>query len=158
VQVPTHFQRYDQPPEAPGGLGPVISLANGTAYDLSGKAVAVNVCGVYENFVFDIADQQGTQITNGTVKVTEVFSNITNPPGPTPATNVSINLVSQGVQDIQIYGFTYPTCPANNQNQALDMTWTVLIGSTVYPVTTVVHITKGNFNGTLNVTSSITTP
>jgi hypothetical protein len=157
-QVPTHFQRFNQPPEAPGGLGPVITLVNGTAYNLSGTAVALNVCGVYENFIFDIADQQSTQITNGTVKVTEIFSKISSLPGPTPATNIPINLESQGMQDIQIYGFTYPTCPATNQNQNLDMTWTVLVGSTVYPATTVVHITKGNFNGTLNVTSNITTP
>jgi hypothetical protein len=158
VQIPTHFQRYNQPPEAPGGLGPVITLVNGTAYNLAGAVVATNFCGVYENFLFDIADQQGTQITNGNVTVTEVFSNITNPPGPTPATNVPINLVSQGMSDIQIYGYTYPTCLANNQNQALDMTWTVTVGSTPYPATTIVHITKGNFSGTLNVTSTITTP
>jgi hypothetical protein len=125
-QVPTHFQRYDQPPEAPGGIGPVITLADGTAYNLSGKVMALNACGVYENFIFDIADQQNTQITNGNVTVTEVFSNVSSPPGPTPAT---INLVSQGMQDFQIYAFTYPTCPANNQHQTLDMSWTVQVGS-----------------------------
>ena len=86
-----------------------------------------------------------------------MFSNITNPPGPTPAT-VSVLLGSQGVTDNQAYGFNYPTCLTKNQNQALDMTWTVKVGTVVYPVTTSVHITKGNFNGTQNVTSNITTP
>lgn len=156
VQIPTHFQRYNLPPEAPGGIGPVVTLTDGTAYNLSGGVMATNACGVYENFVFDIADQQSTQITNGNVTVTEVFSNISIPPGPTPATNVPINLVSQGMQDFQMWALTYPACPTNNQS--LDMSWTVQVGSVIYPATTVVYITKGNFSGTFNVTSSITTP
>jgi hypothetical protein len=107
--------------------------------------------------LFDIADQQGNQIENGTVTVTEVFSNIKVPPGPTPAT-VSVPLSTNGVTDNQAYGFTYPTCLATNQNQALNMTWTVKVGSTVYPVTTLLYITLGNFSGTDNVTSTITIP
>ena len=157
VQIPTHFQRYNQPPEAPGGLGPVTTVTNGNVVDLSGNVLATHYCGVYENFLFDIADQQSNQIVNGTVTVTEVFSNITNPPGPTPST-VSVPLATNGVTDNQAYGFTYPTCLTNNQNQALNMTWTVQVGSTAYPITTLLYITKGNFNGTLNVTSTITTP
>jgi hypothetical protein len=157
VQIPTHFQRFDQPPEAPGGLGPVTTVSNGNVVDLLGNVLRTGFCGVYENFLFDIADQQGNQIENGTVTVKEVFSNITNPPGPTPATT-SVPLSTNGVTDNQAYGFNYPTCPAKNQNQTLDMSWTVQVGSTVYPITTVVYITKGNFNGTLNVTSSIITP
>jgi hypothetical protein len=82
---------------------------------------------------------------------------IANGDGPTPAV-VSVPLATNGVTDNQAYGFSYPTCLTTNQNQALDMTWTVQVGSTVYPVTTSVHITKGNFNGTLNVTSTITVP
>lgn len=156
-QVPTHFQRFDQPPEAPGGLGPVTTVTNGNVVDLLGNILRTGFCGVYENFLFDVADQQSNEIGNGTVTVTEVFSNIKNPPGPTPAT-VSVLLGSQGVTDNQAYGFNYPTCLTKNQNQALDMTWTVKVGTVVYPVTTSVHITKGNFNGTQNVTSNITTP
>jgi hypothetical protein len=38
------------------------------------------------------------------------------------------------------------------------MTWTVTVGSTIYNMATVIHITKGNFNGALNVTSTISTP
>jgi hypothetical protein len=40
-------------------------------------------------------------------------------------------------------------CPTNNDNQALDYGLTMKIGSTVYPLVTVVHYTKGNFNETL---------
>jgi hypothetical protein len=70
VQIPTHFQRFNQPPEAPGGLGPVTPVTNGNDVDLTGKVIAANFCGVYENFLFDIADQRGAQITNGNVTVT----------------------------------------------------------------------------------------
>jgi hypothetical protein len=160
-QVPTHIQLYNQPPEAPGGRGPVTPVVNGTIYQLDGTVYAVNQCGVYENFLFDIADQQGTRITNGTAYVTEVFSNITNPPGPTPSTNLAVNMVLQGYQDLHARAHTYPTCLAYNENQAYDLTWTVRVGSptaTAYTVPTSVHITKGNFNGALNVTLAVTTP
>ncbi len=161
VQIPTHIQLYNQPPEAPGGRGPVISVVNGTIYKLDGSVFATNQCGVYENFLFDIADQQGTQIINGTVYVTEVFSNITNPPGPTPSTNFAVNLASQGYEDLHARSHTYPTCLAYNENQAYNLTWTVKVGSvsaTAYPAATSVYITKGNFNGNLNVTLTVTTP
>jgi type 1 fimbria pilin len=89
------------------------------------------------------------------------FLNITNPPGPTPSTNVAVNLASQGYEDLHALSHTYPTCLAYNENQAYDLTWTAKVGSvnaTAYPVATSVHITKGNFNGTLNVTLTVTTP
>lgn len=161
VQIPTHVQLFNQAPEAPGGRGPVIPVVNGTIYKLDGSVYATNQCGVYENFLFDIADQQGTQILNGTVYVTEVFSNITNPPGSTPSTNFAVNLASQGYEDLHARSRTYPTCLAYNENQTYDLTWTVKVGSvsaTAYPVATSVYITKGNFNGTLNVTLTVTTP
>ena len=48
--------------------------------------------------------------------------------------------------------------PIYNDSQALDYSMTMQIGSAVYPLVTIVHYTKGNFNGTLNVTAAITTP
>jgi hypothetical protein len=87
----------------------------------------------------------------------EVFSNISNGSGPKPSTNtIDLSHVVEG--DLQFWGYTAPTCPGINDNQTLDMSWTVQIGSTVYPIATIVHISKGNFNGILNVTSTITTP
>jgi hypothetical protein len=86
----------------------------------------------------------------------EVFSNISNGSGPKPSTNtIDLSHVVEG--DLQFWGYTAPTCPGINDNQTLDMSWTVQIGSTVYPIATIVHISKGNFNGILNVTSTITT-
>jgi len=107
--------------------------------------------------VFQLVDQQNRPITNGTVAVTEVFSNISTPPRTNPSVN-TVDLSIQGEQDTQGFTHTVPTCLATNENQMLDMTWTVTVGSTVYPLATSVHITKGNFNGSLNVTSTITTP
>ena len=78
-------------------------------------------------------------------------------PGPTPKV-LTLDLSASAQGDRQAYGHTYPTCLASNENQALDMSWTVTVGSTIYPVDTIVHITKGNFSGTLTVTSTITTP
>ena len=57
---------------------------------------------------------------------------------PNPATNIPISLASQGVNDIQVFGHTYPTCLADNENQTLDMSWTVRVGSVTYSITTVV--------------------
>jgi len=112
---------------------------------------------VYQNYIFQIADQQANAITNGVVKVTEAFSNVLHPPGPNPSMP-TLDLSSQGYGDTQYLGHNYPTCLATNENQAFDMSFTVSVGSTNFQLSTVIHITKGNFNGSLNVTSAITTP
>jgi hypothetical protein len=157
VQIPKSFVRFNSP-ATPGGFGPVVTLTNGNVVDLAGNVLLTNQCGVYENFLFELVDQQGSPITNGIVTVTEVFSNISNPPGPTPSVN-TLNLnIPQGEQDTQSFSHTAPTCLATNENQSFDMTWTVQVGSQSFPLSTIVHISKGNFNGTLNVTSSITAP
>jgi hypothetical protein len=159
VQVPTHFVRFDFPPAAPGGIGPVVTITNGSVVNLVGTVFATGQCGVYRNFVFELVDQQTTPvpITAGTAVVTEVFSNIVGGTGPTPSVN-TLNLATQGENDVQSLSHTAPSCLATNENESLDMTWTAGVGSTTYPLATVVHITKGNFSGTLNVTSTITTP
>jgi hypothetical protein len=159
VQVPTHFVRFDFPPAAPGGIGPVVTITNGSVVNLAGIVSATGQCGVYRNFVFELVDQQTTPvpITAGTAVITEVFSNIVGGTGPTPSVN-TLNLATQGENDVQSLSHTAPSCLATNENESLDMTWTVGVGSTTYPLATVVHITKGNFSGTLNVTSTITTP
>jgi hypothetical protein len=158
TQIPKHFVRFNLPPSAPNGVGPVVTLTDGTVVNLAGVAKSPpHQCGVYENFLFQLVDQQNTSITNGTVTVTEVFSNITSPPGPDPSVN-PLDLATQGENDVQGLTHTVPTCLATNENQSLDMTWTVAVGSVSYQLSTILHITKGSFNGTLNVTSTITTP
>jgi hypothetical protein len=155
-QVPTHFQ-FATVPGAPGGKGPVTTVTNGNVVNLNGQIWAINYCGVYENFAYEFLDQQSNAILNGTGTVTEVFTNISVPPGPKPSVN-TVSFATQGDTDTQGYGFTYPTCLKTNQNQSLNMSYTIQVGSTAYPQSTVVSITKGNFNGTLNVTANITTP
>jgi hypothetical protein len=157
VQIPTHFQ-FATVPGAPGGQGPVTPVTNGNVVNLNGQILATSYCGVYENFAYEFLDQQFNAILNGTATVTEVFTNISPPPGPTPSVN-TINFATQGDTDTQAYGGTYPAyCLKTNQNQSLNYSYTVRVGSTAYPLSTVVSITKGNFNGALNVSASITTP
>jgi len=157
VQIPTHFQ-FVSVPGAPGGKGPILPVTNGNVLDLNGDIIVSNYCGVYENFAYEILDQQFNPLLNGTATGTEVFSNISVPPGPTPKV-LTINFATQGWNDTQAWKGTYPTyCPAYNDHQSLDYGMTMTVGSTVYSLATIVHYTKGNFNGTLNVTSAITTP
>ncbi len=156
-QIPTHFQ-FVTVAGAPGGKGPIVPVTNGNVVALNGQVIQSNYCGVYENFAYEILDQQSNPLLNGAATGTEVFTNISVPPGPTPVV-LAINFATQAWNDTQAWKGTYPKfCPTNNDNQALDYSMTMKIGSTVYPLVTTVHYTKGNFNGTLNVTAAITVP
>jgi hypothetical protein len=158
VQFPDHFQFVNYA-GAPGGKGPVITVNNGSVVALNGNVLATNYCGVYENFAYEILDQQSNPILNGTATGTEVFTNVSPAPGPTPTVGLAISFATQGWTDTQAYGGTYPSyCLTNNENQSLDYSLTMTVGSTVYPLVTVVQYTKGNFSGTLNVTATIITP
>lgn len=87
VQIPTHFQ-FATVAGAPGGKGPVISVTNSSVVNLNGQVLAAGYCGVYENFAYELLDQQSNAIVNGTGTATEVFTNVSPPPGPTPSVNV----------------------------------------------------------------------
>lgn len=143
---------------APGSKGPIIPVTNGNVVALNGQVIQTNYCGVYENSAYEILDQQSNLLLKGIATGTEVFTNISVPPGPTPKV-LAISFATQGWNDTQAWKGTYPQyCPTNNDNQALDYSMTMQIGSAVYPLVTIVHYTKGNFNGTLNVTAAITKP
>ena len=107
VQVPTHFQ-FAAVPGAPGGKGPVTPVTNGNVVNLNGQILASNYCGVYENFAYEFLDQQFNAILNGTGTVTEVFTNVSPLPGPTPSVN-TVSFATQGDTDTQAYGGTYPS-------------------------------------------------
>lgn len=163
-QVPSHFVPFNQPLlGAPNGLGPVTPITNGSVLNLAGQVVngpsgpLTNQCGVYENLLYQLTDQSNDPVSDGAVTVVEVFSNVKGGSGPNPSTNV-ITLPNQGENDTQSLTHAAPSCLATNENESLDMTWTAQVGTVVYSLQTVVHITKGNFNGTLNVTATITTP
>lgn len=62
------------------------------------------------------------------------------------------------VGDYQYIGFTYPTCLGSNDNASYTQTFTVTVGTNVFPLTTVVSISDGNFSGTAKDDVTITTP
>lgn len=141
VQVPASLVRYNYPPDAPNGEGPVTPVTNQTITDLARRVIATNACGVYQNYIFSLVDQNSTPLTFGIVVVNESFSNIKVPPGPTIFPN-TVDLSHQGIIDIQGWYYTYPTCLGYNDNQAFTQNWSITIGSTVYPLTTTIAITR----------------
>jgi hypothetical protein len=62
------------------------------------------------------------------------------------------------VTDIQLFGTHAPTCPWSNDHESFDMSFSVTIGGTVFNISTVQHIDRGNFSGVAKVDASITTP
>jgi len=158
VQVPTKLVRLDFP-GALMGVGPLKAVPPGDVIDLNGNHVRTNVCGVYRNYAFDIEDSNSTTI-NGTYTFTEMFSNYSSTvPGLTVPPSKSFNFTGDGaVTDIQAFTTVLPACPGSNDHESFDMTFSVTVGGTVYPISTVQHIERGNYSGTSKVDATITTP
>lgn len=163
-QVPSALGRISEPGQTPNnGRGPLNTGTNITVTDLSGNVYdsATNVCGGYQWFTYVLADQQGNRIQNGTVTLTESFSNVS-PTTPSPTLNsvgsASPNLATQVMSDIYGIWDTAPTCPPANLSQSYTQTWTATVGTTVYNLTTVIQITRSTNNqGLPTFTSTITT-
>jgi hypothetical protein len=157
VQIPTSLGRFNFPPGAPDGYGPLTLTAstNDEDRDVNGNAILTNQCGVYRNLVYELKDQQGQPITQG-FDIRETFSNYTGfstLPGDISAHS------SQGlVQDNQYVGKTLPNCLAANNNESFDQQFVVTIGGRTFSLTTVVHIARGRFSGDYAVDITTTTP
>lgn len=151
--------RLDFPPGAPGGVGPLTIVNGGTVFDLNGRPLFSNQCGVYRNYAFDIEESNGTSI-NGAYAFTESFSNysttvnnLTAPPSNT------WNFRGNGeVTDIQYFGKSAPACPAANDHESFDMTFKVTVSQQDFPLSTVQHVNRGYYGGTATVDATITTP
>jgi len=158
VQVPTKLVRIDYP-GAPGGIGPLNVITDGNVVSLGGTVLLTHQCGVYRNYAFDIEEANGTSI-NGTYAWTESFSNYsTTVSGLGPPAPRTFNFSGSGlVSDIQFLGTTAPTCPGSNDNESFDMSFSVTIAGVTFPISTMVHISRGYFTGTPRVDSTITTP
>lgn len=122
------------------------------------------VCGGYQWVTYELADQNGNQIRNGTVTFTESFSNIS--PSPDPFGNPPVGAPSSPNLANQVLGDTYaiynpgpPACPPANAHDSFSQHWIATVGSVVYPLTTVISIGRStNTQGLPYFTSSITTP
>jgi hypothetical protein len=164
VQIPAFLRRIDEPGETPNnGMSTLISGTNITIYNLDGSIRISNVCGGYQWLTCGLGDQSGHQIENGTVTFTESFSNILPSPDPlTPPSSgqqSSPDLSSQVLSDIYGLYTTAPTCPPASVSGSFDQSWTATVGTTVYNLTTIIHITRAtDSQGLPTFTSTITTP
>lgn len=158
VQVPAKLVRFSFPGTS-GGIGPLITITNGNVVDLNGNIQATGECGMYRNFAFDIEEANGTSI-NGNYIFTEAFSSYsTTIPGLTAPPTKNHTLSGDGlVTDLQFIGTPAPDCPGANDHESFNMSFSVTSGGAVFPLSTVQHIDRGNFNGTAKVDAAITVP
>ena len=162
IQVPTHLGRVGDPCTSSTGIGPLVTGTNITIITCAGQTVASNVCGGYQNLSYNLIDQQGNPIRNGTVTFTEAFTNISPSPDPLPFPppgSASLNLATQALIDMYALYAPGPGCGSPNLSDSFDQPWTATVGSTVYNLTTIIHITRATNNqGLPSFTSTITTP
>jgi hypothetical protein len=169
VQMPTHLARIAEPYTSNNGIGPLTTGTNITVYDANGNVYdnLAGVCGGYQWLSYSLEDQETTpqRITNGTVTFQEAFSNASPSSGdalgaPTPGPALTIDLSSSVLVDIYAIVTTNPPpCPVANGSDSVDQTWSATVGSNVYNLVTVIHITRQtNSQGLPSFTSDITTP
>jgi Quinohemoprotein amine dehydrogenase, alpha subunit domain III len=164
VQIPTHLGRVGEPCTSSSGIGPLVTGTNLIIKDCAGNTVpgGSNVCGGYQLLTYYLIDQTGNnRIQNGLVTFTESFSNFSPPTDPIPANPGSSkpDLSTQVLADIYAMYASAPTCPPPNLSDSFDQTWTATVGSTVYNLATVIHITRAtNSQGFPSFTTLITTP
>lgn len=158
VQIPSKLLPLNIPVVAPNGIGPLKTPVNENVVDLGGRVVFQNYCGVYRNYAFFLADQEGERIFT-TFTLDEVFSDYSSPAGfpPPPFTPSTIG-PNDNIGDIQPLGFTYPNCLLPGDTQTFTQQFTITIGTEVYHPTTKIKIERGNFGGTLKVDRTILTP
>ena len=158
VQIPRVLVRMNVA-GAPGGVGPLMIVPPGDVIDLNGNHVRTNRCGMYRNYAFDIEDGHSFTI-NASYTFNEKFSNYTTSvSGLTIPPNQSFNSSGNGeVTDLQLFSTILPDCPGSNDHESYDMTFSVTIGGVEYPLSTVQHINRGNYNGTATVDATISTP
>ncbi len=142
---------------------PVVVVNNGNVVDYFGNVLRTGYCGVYQNFASDLLDQSGNKIiTTNIFSFSESFSNYVSTFGGTVPGGPLTSDQNTGIQrlaDTQAFGGPYPAnCPGTNDNESFDQTFSLKIDGTTYPLTTVRHISRGNFSGTLNVNVTTTSP
>jgi hypothetical protein len=166
VQYPLHVAYIDEAGTPDNGHSAVTSGTDITIKEYNGTVEpgGTGVCGGYIWLTYDVADQSGNQITNGTVTITESFSNFSPSPypfsQPTPV-STSLNLANEFVTDIQaVWDLSPPACLGANLSGSFNQGFAATVGSVNYPLTTVVGVAEGtNSQGVASsFTVSITTP
>lgn len=111
--------------------------------------------------MYQLVDGTGAAFA-GAYNIAESFSNFTKTPsssGLKQPTALNANIPAGGlVGDYQYAGYKYPTYLGSNEHASYAQTFKVTVGATIYPLTTTVSISLGNFNGTPEDNVTITTP
>jgi hypothetical protein len=171
VQIPTHVARVSAPGVAPAGpvtngVGPLVTSTNmAVQYPNGGQYQSyTSVCGGYQWYAYDVEDQQSNPITDGTMTITESFSDISPSPDPlTSPTGSSVTVSAPNnliIGDISANFNNAPSCPPASVGDSYNQQFTATVGGVQYnTVTTVIHITRStNSQGLPTFTSTITTP
>jgi hypothetical protein len=159
VNPPSKLVRFNEPPCAPAGLGPLQVITNGSVVDCGGKLRASNFCGVNRNLTYILVDSTGAPFAPA-YSLNESFSNLstTNTALGLPAAVKKAPIPANGfVTDAQFVGSTYPTCLASNDHHSFTQKFSVVVNGMTYNLTTTVSISDGKFNGTAedNVTTTV---
>ncbi|MFN2455318.1 MAG: hypothetical protein ABR577_13975 [Pyrinomonadaceae bacterium] len=148
VQVPRSLQLA-----ITGGL---MTPVNEDVRDLGGHLVATNQCGVYRNYGYYLLDQQGQRIFDP-FTIMEEFGGY-NGPFPPPTARLGNIAAGSIVPDLQNVTFRYPRCLIAGEFESFLIGYNVLIGQTIYSLSTIVGVQRGNDNGILKVDAEIVTP
>lgn len=138
----------------------LVLITNGNVLDYFGNVLASNECGGYRDIAYNLLDQKEGTILGGNFTLTESFSNysttvagLTVPPPESSTQNTSI----QTLADTQFFGTKAPSCPGSNDHESFNQSFSVTVGSTTYPLSTVNQITRGEYAGTFHVDVTVVT-
>ncbi len=154
-QRPSELVRSDAP-GAPSGVGPLMTPVDGDVVNLADQTIYTHQCGVYRNYAYDLADQNGAVVSTA-YELHEYFTDYAGPVG-TPEEQAEAVSPGAWAPDIQYFGHASPACLATNEHEIMNQKFYIKIGTTRFDLTTVINIQRGNFSGTLKVDETITTP
>jgi hypothetical protein len=164
VQIPNSLVRADFP-NVPGGVGPLITLTDGPILQVDGSSLAPHQCGVYRNYTFQLVDQDtppqpieeayvAKEKLTYSPACTQNAINLGKCPSELVASSNSTGIVG----DTQSISATVPDCLGTNESLVVNQGFSITIGGKAYDLSTVIQITKGNFDGVLRVDSVILKP
>jgi hypothetical protein len=174
VQIPTHLTpltttvTYNDPNNNPitttytSGIGPLITLSppnGGSVISVYGHVFSSGQNGVYRNYIFMLTDQDNPaqEITYRPFDFTETFSNYSGSNSIPPSQTGTVPSDKEPI-DNQSSTVNVPFLLQPGETDTFDQAFSVKIGTNTFPLTTVIHVSKGNFAGTLKVDRTITTP
>jgi len=159
--APARLVPFDYKPCAPNGVGPMQPLNNQDVVDCNGDVLQTGWDGVNRNLMYELVDGTGAPYV-GAYHIAESFSNFQKTPsnsGLTQPQARNADIPAYGlVGDYQYTGYKYPTYLGSNEYVSYTQSFTVTVGGTTYPLTTIVTMSLGNFSGTPEDNVKITTP